>query len=63
MVTTLNTAVMYIDSKLYGYYSFAYVFGALIARYISAVFTSMIYFAIIQVLLKYTGIFEKNTFS
>ena len=63
VVTTLNTAVMYIDSKLYGYYSFAYVFGALIARYISAVFTSMIYFAIIQVLLKYTGIFEKNTFS
>ncbi len=63
VVTTLNTAVMYIDSKLYGYYSFVYVFGALIARYISAVFTSMIYFTIIQVLLKYTGIFEKNTFS
>lgn len=32
MITALNTGVMYIDSKIMGYYSFAYIFGSLVAR-------------------------------
>ena len=63
VVTTLNTVVMYIDSKLYGYYTFAYVFGALIARYISAILTSMVYFFFFFLLMKYMSLFEKNTSS
>ncbi len=37
VVTTLNTGVMYIDSKIYGYYSAAYIFGSLVLRYIICV--------------------------
>ena len=33
MVTTLNTGVLYLDSKIYGYYSAAYIFGTLLLRY------------------------------
>jgi len=32
LVLVLNTAVMYIDSKVYGYYSAAYIFGATTMR-------------------------------
>lgn len=32
IITVLNTGVMYIDSKIYGYYSFAYIFGATVMR-------------------------------
>lgn len=32
-VTTLNTGVMYIDSKVYGYYSAVYIFGSIVVRY------------------------------
>ena len=32
LIFLLNTAVMYIDSKVYGYYSFAYIFGTILPR-------------------------------
>lgn len=41
-VTTLNTGVMYIDSKIYGYYSFVYIFGSVAARYIVCVCKAII---------------------
>ena len=37
LVTTLNTGVLYIDSKIYGYYSAAYIFGAILTRYLVCV--------------------------
>jgi ECF transporter S component (folate family) len=37
IVTALNTAAMYIDSKIYGYYSFAYVFGGILPRIIAGI--------------------------
>ena len=37
LVFLLNTAVIYIDSKLYGYYSFAYVFGSFFVRFAIAI--------------------------
>lgn len=43
LVTTINTVVMYIDSKLYNYYSYAYIFGALAYRYIAGILTAIIY--------------------
>ena len=43
LVTTINTVVMYIDSKLYDYYSYAYIFGALFTRYVTGVVTAIIY--------------------
>ena len=58
VVTTLNTAVMYIDSKLYGYYSWQYVFGAIVFRYISAVVTNVIFAAILPTLMKYLNVFR-----
>ena len=37
ILTTLNTGVMYIDSKIYGYYSAVYIFGSMLIRYISGI--------------------------
>lgn len=37
VLTTLNTGVMYIDSKIYGYYSAVYIFGSMLIRYISGI--------------------------
>ena len=43
LVTIINTVVMYLDSVIYGYFSYAYVFGALAFRLLSALITSVIY--------------------
>ncbi len=42
IVTALNTAVMYLDSVLYGYYSYAYVFGGLVVRVVSGMATAVV---------------------
>ena len=34
MITALNTGVLYVDSKIYGYYSAAFIFGSLLLRII-----------------------------
>ena len=52
IVTAMNTAAMYIDSKIYGYYSWMYVFGALTVRLVTAAVTSFVYLLIIPPLLK-----------
>ena len=51
-VTALNTAVMAADSLLYGYYSRAYVFGALLFRIISGVVTALVFSFILPPLLE-----------
>ena len=51
-VTALNTAVMAIDSLIYGYYSKAYVFGALIFRIIAGVLTAVVFSFVIPPLIK-----------
>jgi len=53
VVTTINTAVMAIDAKIYGYYSHAYVFGMLAWRYLSGILTSCVYAAVLPVLLQH----------
>ena len=53
LVTALNTGVMAADALIYGYYSHAYVFGALIFRIISGVITAVLYTVVVPELLKY----------
>ena len=38
----LNTLALYVDSKLFGYYTYAMVFGVLLIRIISSVITSIL---------------------
>lgn len=52
IVTVLNTVAIYIDSKVYGYYSFAYVFGSIIIKIITGIILAIIYSLIISKLIK-----------
>lgn len=47
VVTAFNTLAMYVDSKVYGYYSKAYVFGALTFRILAGVITAVVFALII----------------
>ena len=51
IVTALNTAVMYIDSVIFMYYSYAYVFGAIIPRIIAGIITAVIFAAILPTIV------------
>lgn len=42
VVTLLNTFIIYLDSVLLGYYSWAYVFGGFAIRIISSVITAIV---------------------
>jgi len=52
LITILNTGVMYIDSKIYGYYSFAYIFGSTIIRLVICVVKATAFALILPVLVK-----------
>ncbi len=39
-VSLANTFTLYVDSKMYGYYTYAYVFGALITRIVLGLLTT-----------------------
>ena len=52
LVTLLNTCVMYIDSKIYGYYSFAYVFGAIVPRIFTGVLVAFVFGSILPYVIK-----------
>lgn len=51
LVTILNTGVMYLDSVIKGYYSYAYVFGALLPRFVSGIITSGVFGAVTPLLV------------
>ena len=51
-VTALNTVIMAVDSLIYGYYSKAYVFGALVFRIIAGVLTAVVFSLILPPLIK-----------
>ena len=42
IVTALNTLVMYLDSIIQGYYSYAYVFGGAVTRIIAGIVTALV---------------------
>ena len=43
LIFAVNTVVIYLDSKIYGYYSFAYVFGAFGVRFILCIVQSVVF--------------------
>ena len=53
LVTSLNLLALYADSKLYGYYSFALVFGNLIIKVIAGIILAVIYASIMPQLLNF----------
>ncbi len=57
LVTTCNTFVMYVDSKLYNYYSYAYVFGGLIPRILSGIITAVVFAVLLPPIIK---VLKKN---
>ncbi len=52
IVTAVNTLMMFIDSKIYGYFSIAYVFGGIVPRIIAGIIIAFIFGAILPHLLK-----------
>ena len=52
LITILNTGVMYVDSKIYGYYSFVYIFGTVIIRLVICVAKAVAFALIIPKLIK-----------
>ena len=42
LTTALNTLVMYLDSVVQGYYSYAYVFGGVVTRVVAGVITAVV---------------------
>lgn len=52
MIFAINTFSIYVDSIIYGYYSFVYVFGAIGTRFILAVLKSVVFGIEIPRLLK-----------
>lgn len=57
LVTSLNLLALYVDAKLYGYYSFALVFGNLILKVLAGVILAIIY---ASVLPKLVGFLRKQ---
>lgn len=52
-VTALNTLAIYVDSKMYGYYSYSLVFGSIIVKIIIGIILSVLYSAIMPQLVGY----------
>ena len=52
LTTVLNTVVMYIDSKYYGYYTPAYVFGMLLPRFLSGIIIAVIFGMLLPHIIK-----------
>ena len=53
LVTSLNLLALYVDSKLYGYYSYALVFGNLLLKIFTGIILAIIYAAILPKLLDF----------
>lgn len=51
VVTVLNTAVIALDAVIFGYYSYAYVFGDLAFRFISMIASTVVYTAVTKTVI------------
>lgn len=51
LVTILNTIAIYLDSIIFGYYSFAYVFGSILIKIVTGIILAIIYSLIIPKIL------------
>ena len=52
-VTLLNLLALYVDAKLYGYYSYALVFGNLVFKIITGILLAILYSSIMPKLLAF----------
>lgn len=52
LIFLLNTLVLYIDSKIYGYYSPVFIFGSMPLRALLCVLKAVLYTAVLPTLLK-----------
>lgn len=52
VVTFVNTFNMYVDSKLYGYYTYYYVFGSFLTRIIISILTSIVYIILTPLIIE-----------
>ncbi|MBQ9420995.1 MAG: folate family ECF transporter S component [Lachnospiraceae bacterium] len=52
LIFVFNTLAIYVDSKVYGYYSYAYVWGAIGLRFVIAVIKSVIFGLVTPGILK-----------
>lgn len=52
LVTILNTFAIYLDAKIFGYYTFAYVFGSIIFKTFAGIILAILYSLIIPKLAK-----------
>ena len=59
LVTALNTLAIYLDAKIFGYYTFAYVFGSIIFKIITGMLLSVLYSLIIPQLINRISILKK----
>ena len=53
IVTSLNLLALYVDSKLYGYYSYALVFGNVLIKVVIGLILAVVYSLILPKLLAY----------
>lgn len=53
LVTTLNLLALYVDSKMFGYYSKTLVFGNIIFKIITGIILSIIYSSVLPKLLAF----------
>lgn len=55
LIFLLNTFVLYVDSKVYGYYSFVYIFGTIVPRTVICLAKAAVFTAIMPMLLEAAG--------
>ena len=53
IVTALNTLALYVDSKLFGYYSYAMVFGSILIKIFIGIILSIVYGSVLPKLLSF----------
>ena len=52
LIFVLNTFVLYVDSKVYGYYSFVYIFGTVFLRSLICIAKAAVFSAVMPMLLE-----------
>ena len=52
IITILNTIVIYIDSKIMGYYSFVYVFGSFVVRVLTSIVVGIVYACLLPIMIR-----------
>ena len=55
LIFLLNTFVLYVDSKVYGYYSFVYIFGTIVPRTVICLAKAAVFTAVMPMLLEAAG--------